>query len=123
MTNNAAPILRVENCTMQFGGVVAVDNFSMEVFPNEIVALIGPKYTQVIDTTYINFFPSLGLNWAVNKNSKINFNYTRKISRPSFNNLSPNIRYDNVFFYRQGNPYLLPTITDDLSLFYSFKSI
>lgn len=80
-------------------------------------------YTQVIDTTYINFFPSLGLNWAVNKNSKINFNYTRKISRPSFNNLSPNIRYDNVFFYRQGNPYLLPTITDDLSLSYSFKSI
>ena len=43
MTNNAAPILRVENCTMQFGGVVAVDNFSMEVFPNEIVALIGPR--------------------------------------------------------------------------------
>ncbi|AUR48841.1 possible TonB-dependent receptor [Porphyromonas gingivalis TDC60] len=80
-------------------------------------------YTQVIDTTYINFFPSLGLNWAVNKNNKINFNYTRKISRPSFNNLSPNIRYDNVFFYRQGNPYLLPTITDDLSLSYSFKSI
>ena len=53
MTNNAAPILRVENCTMQFGGVVAVDNFSMEVFPNEIVALIGPNGAG--KTTVFNF--------------------------------------------------------------------
>ncbi len=53
MTNNAAPILRVENCTMQFGGVVAVDNFSMEVFPNEIVALIGPNGAG--KTTAFNF--------------------------------------------------------------------
>ncbi len=34
-------ILRVENATMQFGGVVAVDNLSMEVNEGEIVALIG----------------------------------------------------------------------------------
>lgn len=53
MTNNAVPILRVENCTMQFGGVVAVDNFSMEVFPNEIVALIGPNGAG--KTTAFNF--------------------------------------------------------------------
>ncbi len=36
-------ILRLENITMQFGGVVAVDNLSMEVRPGEIVALIGPN--------------------------------------------------------------------------------
>ena len=36
-------ILRVENATMQFGGVVAVDNLSMEVNEGEIVALIGPN--------------------------------------------------------------------------------
>ena len=36
-------ILSVENVTMQFGGVVAVDDLSMEVNEGEIVALIGPN--------------------------------------------------------------------------------
>ena len=37
------PILRMENMTMQFGGVVAVNNLSLQVNPGEIVALIGPN--------------------------------------------------------------------------------
>lgn len=36
-------VLKVENITMQFGGVVAVDSLSMEVNEGEIVALIGPN--------------------------------------------------------------------------------
>lgn len=36
-------VLRMENVTMQFGGVVAVNNLSLEVNRGEIVALIGPN--------------------------------------------------------------------------------
>ena len=36
-------ILRLENVTMQFGGVVAVNNFSMRVDEGEIVSPIGPN--------------------------------------------------------------------------------
>ena len=39
----STPVLRVENITMQFGGVIAVNNFSMEIHEGEIVALIGPN--------------------------------------------------------------------------------
>lgn len=36
-------VLRMENVTMQFGGVVAVNNLSLEVNKGEIVSLIGPN--------------------------------------------------------------------------------
>jgi len=36
-------VLKLEHLTMQFGGVVAVDNVSLEVNKGEIVALIGPN--------------------------------------------------------------------------------
>ena len=36
-------MLQVENVTMQFGGVIAVDNLSIDVYEDEIVALIGPN--------------------------------------------------------------------------------
>lgn len=39
----AENVLRLEDVTMQFGGVVAVDNLSLEVNKSEIVALIGPN--------------------------------------------------------------------------------
>ena len=39
----AENVLRMENVTMQFGGVVAVNGLSLEVDQGEILALIGPN--------------------------------------------------------------------------------
>ena len=39
----AENVLKVENVTMQFGGVVAVDNMNLSIDEGEIVALIGPN--------------------------------------------------------------------------------
>lgn len=36
-------VLKIENITMQFGGVVAVNNLNLEIGQGEIVALIGPN--------------------------------------------------------------------------------
>ena len=36
-------VLKVENVTMQFGGVIAVDNLNLEVNKGEIISLIGPN--------------------------------------------------------------------------------
>ncbi|MBR6452833.1 MAG: ABC transporter ATP-binding protein [Lachnospiraceae bacterium] len=43
MTAEKRSVLCLDHVTMQFGGVVAVDDLSMEVFEGEIVALIGPN--------------------------------------------------------------------------------
>lgn len=42
-TGKVENVLKVENLTMQFGGVVAVNNLSMVINEGEIVALIGPN--------------------------------------------------------------------------------
>ena len=43
MDNKEKLVLHVENITMQFGGVVAVSNLSLDVPEHRIVALIGPN--------------------------------------------------------------------------------
>ena len=43
MSENRNNVLKLENITMQFGGVVAINNLSLEVNQGEIVALIGPN--------------------------------------------------------------------------------
>ena len=43
MSEQKKQVLKVENVTMQFGGVVAVNNFNLEVNEGEIVAIIGPN--------------------------------------------------------------------------------
>ena len=35
--------LHLENVTMQFGGVVSVNNLTLDVPENQIIALIGPN--------------------------------------------------------------------------------
>jgi len=53
----AETVLRLEDVTMQFGGVVAVDNLSLEVNKGEIVALIGPNGAG--KTTAFNFITGI----------------------------------------------------------------
>ena len=43
MSKLAETVLQLDDMTMQFGGVMAVDNFSARVDKGEIVALIGPN--------------------------------------------------------------------------------
>ncbi|CDX15819.1 putative ABC transporter ATP-binding protein [Mesorhizobium plurifarium] len=39
--NASAPILQLQDIRKSFGGLTAIENFSLEVFPGEIVALVG----------------------------------------------------------------------------------
>ena len=43
MSAKPVPVLEIEHLTMQFGGVIAVNDFSMHINEGEIVALIGPN--------------------------------------------------------------------------------
>lgn len=59
-------ILKIENATMQFGGVVAVDNLNLEINEGEIVALIGPNgagKTTAFNVTTGVYQPTNGAVW------------------------------------------------------------
>lgn len=40
---NAPPLLKVEGLTKRFGGLTAIDNVSLDVYPKKITSLIGPN--------------------------------------------------------------------------------
>ena len=67
-------ILRLEDVTMQFGGVVAVNNLSLEVNEGEIISLIGPNGAG--KTTAFNAIT--GVYEATN--GKIDFNEFRALA-------------------------------------------
>ncbi len=37
------PLLDIQNCTKQFGGLTAVNGFTLSLDPGELVGLIGPN--------------------------------------------------------------------------------
>ncbi len=77
----------------------------------------------VKDTTYFSFAPNLKLTYITDGKNKLSLTYRSTISRPSFRNICPSIRYDNAFYYRRGNPSLLPTITSNITLAWNMGSI
>ena len=50
-------VLDVENVTLAFGGLVAVDDFSLTLYEGELAGLIGPNGAG--KTTVFNLFPAL----------------------------------------------------------------
>ena len=65
------------------------------------------------------FFPSVLYTYAINQNSSINFNYSRRISRPAYTDLISNLFYTDPTFIFSGNPLLKPTLSDMLKVEYS----
>jgi len=79
-------------------------------------AVTGVK---VVDRRLGLFFPSLLLTQKAGENSQWQLSFSRRISRPSYKDLSSFISYNDPFSVFTGNPLLKPTITNNLKLGYS----
>ncbi len=74
-----------------------------------------------VDTTYINLFPSGTLTYKASKDHSLNFNYSRRINRPGYQDLNPfEYRIDELV-YSKGNPFLRPEYANNFKLTHIYK--
>jgi hypothetical protein len=69
----------------------------------------------VVDRSYLNLFPNLSAGYKM-KNSSLSASYTRRIGRPIYSYLNPFVIIESAYSAFRGNPYLLPSFTDNYRL-------
>ena len=75
----------------------------------------------IVDKHYGNLFPSFFISQKLNDKNSVNLSYSRRITRPTFNDMAPFVIFvdPNTFF--SGNPALQPAISDQVKADYLFK--
>ena len=76
-----------------------------------------------VSRTYTNLFPSAALTWNVNKKNTLNLTYSRRIDRPSYQDLNPFENKLDELTYEKGNAFLRPQYTDNIELTHTFLSL
>ena len=69
---------------------------------------------------YNDLFPSLSVSTSV-KNLQISFSYAKRITRPSYWQLSSDVTYENRLNQQTGNPYLKPVKYHNLNAMVMWK--
>ena len=78
---------------------------------------------QSLNTNYIKLFPTINLSYAPTENSTYTFNYGRRVARPNFSELNPNVTYITPFLTVEGNQVLRPYFIDNFEFIYSYKKL
>ena len=76
---------------------------------------------EVRTRNYITWLPGVNLSYTPRAHEVIGLSFTRRMTRPTFDQLNPFRFYFSPLNYWVGNPYLLPSVTSIISLTYSYK--
>lgn len=90
-------------------------------FENTITEGYSKTLNQTTTNNYFQLFPTCYLMYRLNEDKSIALNYSRRINRPSFNYLNPYRSYFNSFDYKEGNPFLRPSFSNNLELIMNTK--
>jgi hypothetical protein len=76
-----------------------------------------------VKRSYIDLFPSAALTWSINQKHNLNLTYSRRIDRPTYQDLNPFENKLDELTYEKGNAFLRPQYTDNIELTHTFKSM
>lgn len=77
----------------------------------------------IVDRHYGRLFPSFFISRKINDDQAISFSYSRRINRPTFNDMAPFIFFwdPNTFF--SGNAALQPAISETIKTDFTYKKL
>jgi len=75
-----------------------------------------------IPNDYTKFFPTVYLSYNASESSNFSFNYSKRIQRPGFFELNPNIYFINPFQTIEGNAFLQPSFVDNYEITNVYKN-
>jgi len=73
-----------------------------------------------VKKNYLNLFPSAALTWNINPKHALNLTYSRRIDRPTYQDLNPFENKLDELTYEKGNAFLRPQYTDNVELTHTF---
>lgn len=85
--------------------------------------LATDSLADIVDRKYGLFFPSLFMSYAISDKSTVGISYSRRITRPSFNQLAPFIVFSDPYTFFAGNPALQPGISNNFKTDYRYKNL
>lgn len=81
------------------------------------------EQADIVDRHYGNFFPSVFLSRTFDDNNSANVSYSRRITRPTFNDMAPFVFFFDPSTFISGNAALQPSISNNVKLDYRFKTV
>ena len=78
------------------------------------------KFVDEQSKDYSNLFPSITFSFPI-KDVQVQLGYACDINRPSYHQLRSSTLYVNRYMYDKGNPFLMPSITHNVTLAGSYK--
>ena len=72
------------------------------------------------DTTYLNLFPTMFVNYQASQKHNLGISYSRRLSRPSYIDLNPFEVAVDAYSFTRGNPNLSPSYTHNIQLSHTY---
>lgn len=75
------------------------------------------------ERNYTQLFPTAYFQYKLNDRHTISANYGRRVRRPGYQALNPFTRFIDRYTYSRGNPYLKPSLSNNIELTHSWKDL
>lgn len=83
--------------------------------------MVNPVKDQLITERKLGgLFPDIFFTRKLNEHSELQFSYTKRITRPTYNDLASFVTYTSPNSVESGNPLLRPTITNNVKIGYYY---
>lgn len=75
-----------------------------------------------LERAYFSPFPTLSISHQLGEDHSMSYSYSRRIDRPTYQDLNPFVYFLDQYTFGKGNPFLQPQFTHAVSATYGFKN-